>query len=52
VEVRGVPERARHLLLVRGRPLDFFVVSENRPAAVSRADVPSAASYREFHGQR
>ena len=52
VEVRGVPERAHHLLLVRGRPQDFFVVSENRPAAVSRADAPAAALYRERHGER
>jgi hypothetical protein len=52
LEVRGVPERAHHLLLVRGRPLDFFVVSENRPAAVSRADVPAAALYRERYGER
>jgi chemotaxis signal transduction protein len=52
VEVRGVPERAHYLLLVRGRPLDFFVVSENRPAAVSRSDVPAAALYREPHGER
>jgi hypothetical protein len=40
------------MLLVRGRPLDFFVVSENRPAAVSRADVPAAALYRDRHGER
>jgi hypothetical protein len=52
VEVRGAPERAHHLLLVRGRPQDFFVVSENRPAAVSRADVPAAALYQERHGER
>ena len=52
VEVRGAPERAHHLLLVRGRPQDFFVVSENRPAAVSRADAPGAALYRERNGER
>jgi hypothetical protein len=52
LEVRGVPDRAHHLLLLRGQPLDFFVVSENRPAAVSRADVPAAALYRERHGER
>jgi len=52
VEVRGVPSRARYLVLVRGRPLDFFVVAEDRPSAVSRADVPEAALYRERHGQR
>jgi hypothetical protein len=52
LEVRGVPDRAHQLLLLRGQPLDFFVVSENRPAAVSRADVPAAALYRDRHGER
>jgi hypothetical protein len=52
IEVRGEPSRARHLLLVRGNPLDFFVVAEDRPSAVSRADVAGTVLYRERHGQR
>jgi hypothetical protein len=52
VEVRGVPSRARQLILVRGRPQDFFVVAEDRPSAVSRADVPETVLYGERHGQR
>ena len=52
VEVRGEPSRARHLILVRGRPQDFFVVAEGRPSAVSRADAPATALYRERHDQR
>lgn len=53
IEVRGaVPSRVSHLILVRGRPQDFFVAAEDRPSAVSRADVPGAALYRERHAQR
>jgi len=52
VEVRGSSAPARHLILVRGRPQDFFVVAEDRPSAVSRADVPGAALYRERDGKR
>lgn len=52
VEVRGVPAVASHLVLVRGRPQDFFVVAEGRPSAVSRADAPTTVLYWERHAQR
>ena len=48
-EVRGASARAANFLLVSGPGAPFFVVSETRPRAVSRADVPGAAAFREAH---
>ena len=51
-EVRGDVSRAVNFLLVSGASSPFFVVSESRPRAVSRADAPGAAAFPEAHGGR
>lgn len=48
-EVRGGAARAAQFLLVAGAGSPFFVASETLPRAVSRADVPGAAEFREAH---
>jgi hypothetical protein len=46
-EVRGDASRAVSLLLLTGSSSPFFVVSESRPRAVSRAAVPAVRVFRE-----
>ncbi len=51
-EVRGDASRAAGLLLLSGSPSPFFVVSESRPRAVSRAAVREVRDFREDDGER
>ena len=51
-EVRGEASRAESFLLLSGSPSPFFVVSESRPRAVSRAAAPQIPDFREDHGGR
>jgi len=51
-EVRGDASRAASLILLAGSPSPFFVVSESRPRAVSRAAVPAVRDFRENDGGR
>jgi hypothetical protein len=50
-EVRGDAAAGVNFLLI-GDGAPAFAVSQTRPRAVSRADEPSAADYREAHGGR
>jgi hypothetical protein len=47
IEVRGIGAVAESFVLVRGRDLDFFLTSESRPVAVSRALSGAAEAYAE-----
>jgi hypothetical protein len=51
-EVRGNASRAASLLLLSAMPSPYFVVSESRPRAVSRAAVPDVPDFREDDGGR
>ena len=51
-EVRGDASRAVNFLLVSGSSSPFFVVCESRPRAISRAEAPGVADFRESHGGR
>ncbi len=51
-EVRGNAARAANLLLVAGAASAYFVVSESRPRAVSRAAASGVPDFREDHERR
>ena len=51
-EVRGDASAGVSFLLVAGGGAPRFAVSDTRPRAVSRAEEPDAADYREAHGGR
>jgi hypothetical protein len=48
-EVRGDASRAASFLLLSGSPSPFFVASDSRPRAASRAAVSGVPDFREDH---
>lgn len=47
IEVRGIGSVAESFVLVRGSDREFFLTSEDRPVAISRALAGNAAPYTE-----